>query len=217
MAMAWAPPTAYTSSTPRMAQVARMVLSGRPSAVFGGVAMASDSTPAAWAGTAFMMTELGYTALPPGTYRPTRCTGIQRSATRAPGARSVWKSSGTCDAATARERRTDSSMEARTAGSSSSSAAVIASVGTRRCSGRTWSNFSSKSRSAAAPRALTSSRIGWTSSVASSVPISARGMAASISARVRRLPRRSMIRIVGVFIPAYRNNRLALGVLPAES
>ncbi len=37
-----------------------MVLFGRPSSLSraGGVAMASDSTPAAWAGTAFMMTEL---------------------------------------------------------------------------------------------------------------------------------------------------------------
>ena len=38
-----------------------MVLSGRPSELLrlGGVAMASDSTPAACAGTTFMMTELG--------------------------------------------------------------------------------------------------------------------------------------------------------------
>ncbi len=138
MAMAWAPPTAYTSSTPRMAQVARMVLSGNPSELLrlGGVAMARDSTPAAWAGTTFMMTELGYTALPPGTYRPTRCTGIQRSATRAPSARSVWNGAGTWEADTARQRRTDSSMAARTSGSSSSTAAFMASTGTRRFCGR---------------------------------------------------------------------------------
>ena len=61
MAMAWAPPTAYTSVTPRMAQVARMVLLGRPLSLSraGGVAMASDSTPAACAGTAFMITDDG--------------------------------------------------------------------------------------------------------------------------------------------------------------
>ena len=53
----------------------------------------------------------------------------------------------------------------------------MASTGTRRFSGRIWSNFSAKSRRAAAPRAFTSSRMGCTSSVASLVPISARGIA----------------------------------------
>ena len=48
--------------------------------------MTSDSTPAIWAGTTFITTLEGYTALPPGTYRPTRSTGTHRSVTVAPGA-----------------------------------------------------------------------------------------------------------------------------------
>ena len=180
-----------------MAQVARIVLFGQPCALsrLGGVAMARLSTPAACAGTTFMITELGYTALPPGTYRPTRWIPIQRSLTRAPSAKSVWKSSGTCDFATARARRTDSSIAARTSGSRHATAASMTSVGTRNDLGTMWSNFSAYSRNAAAPFSLTLSRIGCTISLASSVPISARGIASSISARVSSLPRKSMMRI----------------------
>ena len=42
-------------------------------------------TPAIWAGTTFITTLEGYTASPPGTYRPTRRTGTQRWVTVPPG------------------------------------------------------------------------------------------------------------------------------------
>lgn len=38
--------------------------------------MISSGTPATFAGTAFMITVEGYAALPPGTYRPTRSSGV---------------------------------------------------------------------------------------------------------------------------------------------
>ncbi len=71
-ATACAPPTAHTSSTPSSAPAAaRIVGCGRPpNAACGGDATTSDSTPAACAGTTFITTDDGYTALPPGTYRP---------------------------------------------------------------------------------------------------------------------------------------------------
>ena len=57
MAMAWAPPTAYTSSISSSAQAARMVAFGRPSLSFcGGLATARDGTPASWAATTFITT-----------------------------------------------------------------------------------------------------------------------------------------------------------------
>src|SRR5947209_17966321 len=84
--MAWAPPTAYTSSTPSSAQAARIVGCGRPPNSFcAGEKTAIDATPATCAGTTFMTTLDGYTARPPGTYSPTRRTGIQRSVTVPPG------------------------------------------------------------------------------------------------------------------------------------
>ena len=68
MATAWAPPTAYTSSTPSRWQTARMLGCGSPpNARCGGEAMASEATPAAWAGTTFMITEEASGARPPGT------------------------------------------------------------------------------------------------------------------------------------------------------
>src|SRR5689334_16425094 len=71
-ATAWAPPTAYTSSTPSSAQAARIVGCGYPAKTpvfsrWGGEATASEPTPAIWAGTTFMTTLEGYTARPPGT------------------------------------------------------------------------------------------------------------------------------------------------------
>ena len=52
---------AITRSTPASAAAAR-------TSVFGlGLTMTSSRTPASFAGTAFMSTEDGYAALPPGT------------------------------------------------------------------------------------------------------------------------------------------------------
>src|ERR1700736_1717708 len=89
-ATAWAPPTAHTSSTPSSRGAARIVGGGSPvnrpcDAACGGLATTSEPTPAACAGTTFMTTLDGYTAFPPGTYRPTRSTGTHRSVTVAPG------------------------------------------------------------------------------------------------------------------------------------
>jgi hypothetical protein len=68
MATAWAPPTAYTSSTPSSAHAARIVRSGRPpSSRRGGVATAMLDTPATWAGITFISTLDGSGASPPGT------------------------------------------------------------------------------------------------------------------------------------------------------
>ena len=57
MAIAWAPPTAYASSTPSSAQAARIVGCGCPPNSFcAGENTAIDSTPATCAGTTFMTT-----------------------------------------------------------------------------------------------------------------------------------------------------------------
>ena len=73
MAIAWAPPTAYTSSISRSAQAARIVGWGRPAGAppkdsfWGGEARAMEGTPAAWAGTTFISTLETSGARPPGT------------------------------------------------------------------------------------------------------------------------------------------------------
>src|SRR5258708_8042381 len=86
-ATACAPPTAQTSSTPSSAAAARIVGCGSPpKPACGGEQTTSDSTPAACAGTTFITTVDGYTASPPGAYRPTRSTGTQRSVTVPPSA-----------------------------------------------------------------------------------------------------------------------------------
>ena len=91
--MAWAPPAAITSVTPSSAQAARIVGCGSPPNSFcGGEASTICSTPATCAGTTFITTELGSTARPPGTYRPTRRTGTQRCVTVPPGTTSTLSS-----------------------------------------------------------------------------------------------------------------------------
>lgn len=68
MAIAWAPPTAYTSSTPSSAHIARIVGCGKPPCSrCGGDVTARDETPATWAGTTFISTEEANGASPPGT------------------------------------------------------------------------------------------------------------------------------------------------------
>ena len=41
-----------------------------------GVTMMTSLTPATFAGMAFIKTDEGYEALPPGTYKPTRSSGV---------------------------------------------------------------------------------------------------------------------------------------------
>ena len=60
-----------------MAAAARMSGLALPS-FMGGVTMMSSSTPAILAGIAFISTEEGYAAVPPGTYSPTRCSPRMR-------------------------------------------------------------------------------------------------------------------------------------------
>ena len=68
MAIAWAPPTAYTSSTPSRWHRARIVGCGQPAnSRCGGEASAIEATPATWAGTTFMITLEASGASPPGT------------------------------------------------------------------------------------------------------------------------------------------------------
>ncbi len=153
----------------------------RQSAVLalGGVATASDSTPATWAGTTFISTLDASGASPPGTYRPTRETGTVLVSTTAPGATSARTSAGVPSvSATARRRRIDSSNAARTPGSSSSAQRASTSAGTRRCSGSTPSNRSANSRSAASPRSATAAQIGSTTATACSTSKAPRGTTA---------------------------------------
>jgi hypothetical protein len=58
IAMACAPPTAYTSSMPSSAHAAITAGCGRPSCC-GGLATARLPTPATWAGSTFITTLLG--------------------------------------------------------------------------------------------------------------------------------------------------------------
>ena len=73
IAIAWAPPTAYTSVMPSSSQAARIVGCGRPGphspkpVVWGGLARAIEPTPATWAGTTFISTLETSGARPPGT------------------------------------------------------------------------------------------------------------------------------------------------------
>ena len=68
MAIAWAPPTAYTSSMPSSAHAARIVGWTEPPKSFcGGLDSAIDRTPAVWAGTTFISTLETSGARPPGT------------------------------------------------------------------------------------------------------------------------------------------------------
>src|SRR5699024_12100033 len=113
--MPCAPPTAHTSSTPKMAQVAKTVGCGSPPNSFcGGDATTKVEAPASWAGTVFIMTDEGYTALPPGTYSPTRSTGRNTSVTVAPVPKVVVWDCGFCDACTLSIRTLEHSIDSFT-------------------------------------------------------------------------------------------------------
>ena len=81
-ATACAPPTRNTLSTPATAAAASTVKFDFPSGV--GATMTISGTPATFAGTAFISTEDGYAAVPPGTYMPTRSSGVTRWPSKEP-------------------------------------------------------------------------------------------------------------------------------------
>src|SRR5699024_7142816 len=133
----------HTSSTPKMAQVAKTVGCGSPPNSFcGGDATTKVEAPASWAGTVFIMTDEGYTALPPGTYSPTRSTGRNTSVTVAPVPKVVVWDCGFCAACTLRTRSMETSIASLTFGSSCSTASSSACCGTRKAVGRMPSNCS---------------------------------------------------------------------------
>ena len=72
--MAWAPPIVKTLLTPEINAAASTSWLICPFGV--GTTMTSSLTPATLAGIAFIKTEEGYAALPPGTYKPTRSKGV---------------------------------------------------------------------------------------------------------------------------------------------
>src|SRR5690554_5004444 len=63
-----------TRSTPAIAAAASTMSFTTPSGV--GTTMITSATPATFAGIAFISTEDGYAALPPGTYKPARSSGV---------------------------------------------------------------------------------------------------------------------------------------------
>ena len=69
-----APPTLKTRSTPATAAAASTSSLRTPPGV--GTTITSSLTPATFAGIAFISTDDGYAALPPGTYRPARSRGV---------------------------------------------------------------------------------------------------------------------------------------------
>lgn len=73
-ATACAPPIVNTRSTPPNSAAASTRSFFRPSGV--GTTITISPTPATRAGIAFISTDDGYAALPPGTYRPTRSSGV---------------------------------------------------------------------------------------------------------------------------------------------
>ena len=73
-AMAWAPPTAKTRSTPAMLAAARVTVAGNPLGP-GGVHMMISPAPATTAGMAVINIDDGYAAVPPGAYIPDTLDG----------------------------------------------------------------------------------------------------------------------------------------------
>ena len=82
-ATAWAPPTAYTSSTPSSRATTRIASDGL------GVTTAMRRTPATSAGTAVITSEDGSGKRPLGTHSPTESSGSQRRSETIPGAAST--------------------------------------------------------------------------------------------------------------------------------
>src|SRR6266849_8033922 len=198
MASACAPPAACTSRTPSSAHAASTDGCGSPwFAACGGDATAIEATPATWAGTMFITTELGYATRPPGTYTPARPTGENRPVTVSPAMTWVVVSGGSCAPCTRLVRLTASSRAALTWGPRPARASSRAAGGTRVVARSTPSKRAVYSRTAAAPRFRTSSQIGRTSATADSTSVVARGRTPDSSVRLRLAgprPRMSMRR-----------------------
>ena len=129
-----------------------------------GTHMAIRPTPATRAGTAFIRTEDGYAALPPGTYSPTASSAVQRIPRVSPASSSTRKSAGRCarwkssilSAARSRAR-------VKSAGRSLTAAAISSSEIRSRSAGRdTRSKRAVYSTTASSPRARTSAMIAAT-------------------------------------------------------
>ncbi len=132
----------------------------------GGVATISSSTPASFAGTPHMITELASGARPPGMYAPTRSSGVQRRHAVTPGI--VWTTRRERRASrwSAWKRRTaamEASMAWTSAGSAAFAASSISASPTHRPSSVAPSKRSVSSRTASSPRVRTASTIGATS------------------------------------------------------
>ena len=196
-ATAWAPPTRYTSATP--ARRAASSTSGFSTPPGAGTHIATRPTPATRAGTAFISTEDGYAALPPGTYRPTASSAVQRMPRVSPAGSGTSRSCGICARWNASIRVAASSSAAASAGSTAAAAASISAADTRMVSGAKSSRSSRavSSISAASPRARTSAMMAATgastravvSRAASSRAEKAAGKpGAAVSRRITRPP-----------------------------
>src|SRR5690606_11362705 len=113
---------------------------------------------------------------------------------RAPASISVVCAAGTCAADPRRTRSIAAWSAARTSGSTDAAASARCSAGTRIAWPVTWSKRSACSRSAVTPCVRTASTICTAAARASARAEAARGTAASMSAAVRRRPRRSIVR-----------------------
>ena len=82
--MAWAPPAFTTVEIPSNWATNRMTGLTVPSDC-GGVHTTTCGQPASRAGTPSISSVLNNGAEPPGTYRPTRCTGTARRLQATPG------------------------------------------------------------------------------------------------------------------------------------
>jgi hypothetical protein len=161
-----------------------------------GEASATDDTLATWAGTTFITTLEKYAALPPGTYKPTRATGLQRWTTSAPGPRVVTLGVGNWASEAARTRTIASSSASRTGTLRARTAAEISATSSRTRDGRTPSSRSAWSRSATSPRSRTSEMRSRATAVAAETSVSERGTRARSSARLGLRPRRSIVWIM---------------------
>ena len=93
--------------------------------------MATRPTPATVAGIAFISTDDGYAALPPGTYSPTASSGVQRIPKVSPAASVMRRSDGICARWNASIRDAARSSASRSATLTPDAAAPISSALTR--------------------------------------------------------------------------------------
>ena len=158
--MAWAPPTAYISSTPATFAAAS-VYGEMPPSFCGGVTITTRFTPATFAGMQSMSTVEGYWARPPGTYTPAAETGVTFTPKMVPSARDVNHDCSTSRSWNSRICAAAFFKASMNAGSTAWIASSISLGSTRKSSTSTPSNFLQYSRRAASPRSRTSSTIAW--------------------------------------------------------